>query len=153
MRWIGVRPQHGAIVQPQDEVTALTERGLEGDVAAHAKRGGKRQVTLMQSEHLPVLASLLRRPAIEPAALRRNLLVSGINLLSLVKLRFAVGPYVVLVGTGPCAPCATMDETLGEGGFQAARGHGGITARVERGGLIRLGDEIRVLDDEPDPPP
>jgi len=51
----------------------------------------------------------------------------------------------VLLGTGNCAPCAKLDETLGSGGFQAARGHGGITARVERGAVIRVGDAVRVL--------
>jgi MOSC domain-containing protein YiiM len=55
---------------------------------------------------------------------------------------------VVLVATGPCAPCGKMDEAIAAGGFQALRGHGGITARVERGGVIRLGDEVRLLPPE-----
>ena len=149
VRWVGVRPVHGDPMVPLDQVTAVEARGLEGDVASQAKRVGKRQVTLVQAEHLPVLGSLLGRDAVLPEELRRNVVVSGINLVALAKLRFAVGDEVILVGTGPCAPCIRMDEILGEGGFHAVRGHGGITAQIERGGVIRVGDVVRVLGDEP----
>ena len=99
----------------------------------------------MQAEHLSVLASLAGVAEVTPQMVRRNLLVSGINLVALVRLRFAIGEEVVLVGTGACAPCSKMDETIGAGAFQAMRGHGGITASVERGGAIRVGDTVRVL--------
>jgi len=147
--WIGVRGESDQAITVLSEVEAVAERGLLGDRAARGKRGGNRQVTLVQAEHLGVLASLTGAARVAPEQLRRNLLVSGINLLALVKLRFAIGEEVVLVGTGACAPCQKLEETLGQGGFQAARGHGGITARIERGGIIRVGDSVRVLPSEP----
>jgi MOSC domain-containing protein YiiM len=125
------------------EVELLEGRGLRGDVASRGKIGGNRQVTLLQEEHLSALAGLTGALEVRPEQLRRNVVVAGINLLALVKLRFAIGD-AVLEGTGPCAPCSKMDETLGPGGFQAARGHGGITARVVRGGVIRLSDPVWV---------
>ncbi len=142
--WIGVRPAPGASMLVLPEVEAIADRGLAGDRAAVARVGGKRQVTLVQAEHLPVLASLMRAERVEPQQLRRNLVIAGINLVSLTKLRFRIGGQVVLLGTGACAPCGSMDRTLGEGGFQAMRGHGGITAQVVRGGVIRIGDEVRA---------
>ncbi|MDQ3338834.1 MAG: MOSC domain-containing protein [Myxococcota bacterium] len=142
--WIGVRPAVGELIRAVDEVTAIAERGLDGDRAAHGAIGGNRQVTLIQAEHLPVIAALTGL-AVAPAKLRRNLVVSGVNVLSLARLRFAVGDEVILVGTGPCAPCTKLDTLIGDGGFQATRGHGGITARIERGGMLRLGDRVQVL--------
>ena len=149
IEWIGVRPGHAAAIRVLDRAVVLADRGLEGDrVSANLRGGGKRQITLVQAEHLDVIARLLGRDArqpIDPALLRRNLVVAGINLQSLARMRFAIGEGVVLEGTGPCEPCAKMDAALGEGAFHAMRGHGGITARVISGGTIALGDAVRAI--------
>lgn len=139
---IGLSPERRAPLIAVREARAETGKGLAGD--HHARAGGRRQVTLIQSEHLDVIARLLGRERIPPELLRRNLVVSGINLASLRTLRFQVGE-VELEGTGDCAPCSRMEEALGEGGYQAMRGHGGITAIVVRSGLLRVGDAVRAL--------
>lgn len=127
-------------MQVVSRVQALEGRGLEGDRKA-LRGGGERQVTLFQFEHLAVLASLLGREAVGPEAMRRNLAVSGINVLALRARRFAIGA-LLFEGTGYCSPCRRLEETLGRGGFNASRGHGGITARVLTQGWIAIGDEV-----------
>jgi MOSC domain-containing protein YiiM len=117
----------------------LAERGFEGD---HS-RGGKRAVTLIQAEHLPVISSLLGREA-TAALLRRNLVVSGINLSALRGAQLRVGGAEVEV-TGPCAPCSRMEQALGEGGYNAVRGHGGWCAQVVGSGPVVVGDAVAVL--------
>lgn len=147
---VGVIGDKGKLAPPR--LTALT--GEAGEVAvgpgtpAKPEPGGrgKRQVTLIQAEHLPVIAALLGREAadVTPDLLRRNLLVSGISLQGLKDRRFKIGE-VILEGTGDCHPCSRMEENFGPGGYTAVRGHGGITARVIQGGLIRVGDRVEAL--------
>jgi MOSC domain-containing protein YiiM len=80
---------------------------------------------------------------IVPQDLRRNLVISGINLFSLKGRRFKVG-QAILETTGWCQPCARLEQRLGHGTFQALRGHGGITARVLQSGIIRLDDALCI---------
>ena len=148
LEWIGVRPARRKEMVVVAEANLDIEVGLIGD-RFNGKPGSKRMVTLVQAEHLPVIASILDLDEIDPARLRRNLVVSGINLLSLKApgrdLVFSAGEAILQM-TGNCHPCSRMEENLGPGGFNAMRGHGGITAKVIAGGEIRLGSQIRVLD-------
>ena len=140
--WIGVRPARRAELMPVDAVRAVTERGLEGD-HYQGKLTGKRQVTLINAEHLVAIASMLGRPEVSPLLLRRNIVVKGINLLALKDKTFRIGE-AVLETTGECHPCSRMEENLGPGGYNAVRGHGGITAQVVEAGVIRVGDRVEV---------
>lgn len=103
-----------------------------------------RQVTLIQAEHLGVIATLARVQRVDPVALRRNLVVSGINLLALKNARLRVGEALLEI-VGPCQPCSRMEEAIGPGGYAAMRGHGGMTARVVEGGPIAVGDAVTAV--------
>lgn len=81
---------------------------------------------------------------VRPEQLRRNIVVSGINLLALKNQSFQLGE-AVLESTGPCHPCSRMEEALGAGGYNAMRGHGGITARVISPGNVQVGDKCVVV--------
>ena len=52
VQWIGLRPARDVPMQPVDVVLAEAGRGLAGDL--YAGGSGKRGVTLLQAEHLPV---------------------------------------------------------------------------------------------------
>jgi MOSC domain-containing protein YiiM len=128
-----------------EQTMALAGVGLADDRLGQRGEAelSTRQVTLIQQEHLPLIAAFARSGPLDPVDLRRNLVVSGINLLSLKKTRLQVG-QAVLELVGPCAPCSRMEEVIGPGGYAAMRGHGGMTARILEGGLIRVGDVVRV---------
>lgn len=144
VEWIGVRPGRGEPMRKQAALGAYPRGGLAGD--RYDGESGKRQVTLIQAEHLEAIASFLGLPApIDPSLVRRNIVVRGINLLTLKGRRFQVG-RAVLEHTGPCHPCSKMEAALGRGGYNAMRQHGGITARVVTGGMIKRGDTIVALD-------
>ncbi len=146
VQWIGVRPgREQAMISVQ-----AVEIDIGGGLVGDRYKGGpesKRQVTLIQAEHLIAVGSLLGRAPIDPALLRRNLVVSGINLSALHQAHFQVGA-VLLEGTGFCHPCSRMEAALGPGGYNAMRGHGGITARVLTPGTVRLNDEVAFSDSE-----
>lgn len=143
LEWIGLRPARRAAMQVVEEAILLAGQGLEGD--RYAGRNGARQVTLIQAEHLSAIGAYLGLEAAAPERLRRNLVVSGLNLLALKGRRFRIGA-AVLDMTGECHPCSCMEEEFGPGGYNAVRGHGGITARVLEGGAVRLGDAVARLD-------
>ncbi|WP_206667936.1 MOSC domain-containing protein [Teichococcus oryzae] len=144
--WIGVRPGRREAMLPLAEAMTTPEQGLAGDrYSSRTQR--TRQVTLIGAENLSAIASHLGRAEVEPALLRRNIVVAGINLLALKGHRIRLGGAVLEV-TGECHPCSRMEEVLGEGGYNAVRGHGGITARIIAPGMVRLGDAVQRLDDE-----
>lgn len=143
LAWIGLRPARRAPMQAAENVAAEVGRGLIGDYYAE-NPGSKRQVTLIQAEHLPVIAALSGHAVVPPEWLRRNLVVAGINLLALKDRRFRIGT-VLIEGTGLCQPCSHMETVLGPGGYNAMRGHGGITARVLHGGRLQLGDVVEYV--------
>jgi len=138
--------KHGEVVRAE-RAEVLDGLGLDGDHRSSRRSPdprSKRHVSLIQAEHLPVIAALLGRDTLDADEVRRNLVVAGINLLSLRDRTFRIGS-VVLEGTGPCHPCSRMESALGPGGFQALRGHGGITARVVNAGALRVGDPVEVI--------
>jgi MOSC domain-containing protein YiiM len=144
LAWIGLRPARRAPVVSRDSAILTTARGIEGD-HYDTRRDGPRQVTLIAMEDLAAIAAFIGVAEVAPELVRRNLVTSGINLLALKDRRFRIGA-ALLEGSGDCAPCGFMEQNLGPGGYNAMRGHGGITARVVEGGEIRLGDTVERVD-------
>jgi len=144
VRWIGLRPARRAALHAVEAASLDPDGGLAGD--HYSSRSRSRQVTLIGAEQVAAIAAYLGREMVEPELLRRNVVTSGINLFALAHARFRLGG-AVLEGTGPCQPCSRMEEALGVGGYNAVRGHGGITARVIEGGMVRLLDTVTRIDD------
>lgn len=139
VRWIGLRPARNVAMLSVQQVEANAGKGLAGD--RYASGSGKRGITLIQAEHLPVIAALSGHDEIPPALLRRNVVVSGIPLVALKERRFRIGS-ALFEGTDDCDPCSRMEAALGPGGYNAMRGHGGLCARILETGLVSVGDAV-----------
>jgi MOSC domain-containing protein YiiM len=128
-----------------DHTMAIAGIGLADDRLGQRGEAelSTRQVTLIQAEHLTVIAALAQVAEVDALGLRRNLVISGINLLALKNARVRVGAALLEI-VGPCQPCSRMEDTIGPGGYAAMRGHGGMTARVIEGGRIAVGDAVRA---------
>ncbi len=137
IEWIGLRPERREPLKIVEDVE-IAMGGLVGD---RRNTPGKRAVTLIQWEHLDVIAALVRQTKIDPAALRRNIAISGLNLMAVRNHGIRIGEAILSI-TGICAPCSRMEEVLGNGGYNAVRGHGGVTAEVLTPGRIAVGSAV-----------
>lgn len=141
--WIGVRELRREPLTPVKEVSVKIGEGLEGDRFS-GNPESNRQVTLIQAEHLSMVAGILGKDNIDPSLARRNIVVTGLNLLALKDQQFQIGE-VVLETTGYCYPCSRMEQNLGPGGYNAMLGHGGITAKVIKEGVIKVDDKVSLI--------
>ncbi|MCB1706126.1 MAG: MOSC domain-containing protein [Halioglobus sp.] len=143
LEWIGLRPERRAPLREVRQALAIAGCGLEGDHRAAKTPGSGRQVTLISREFIQQTAHFLGRDDIDPGILRRNLVVSGINLHALRHQQFTIGGALFEAGA-LCHPCSRMETALGAGGVAAMLGHGGLCCRILRGGTIAIGDTVLV---------
>ena len=139
--WLGIRPAKREPMEEPRNIMVDPKIGIVGD--RYAGRSGKRHLTIVQAEHLPVIASCLHVANVHPSQLRRNIVVSGINLLALKNQQIRIDDVTIEI-TGECHPCSYMEEVFGPGGYNAVRGHGGITARVLTAGKIDIGSKVEL---------
>lgn len=142
--WIGLRPKRREPLIAVAAAEAIAQYGLEGDHRMSKTPGSGRQITLISTEFIEQIEKFTGHSQIDPAILRRNLVVTGLNLNALRRQRFKVGD-AVLEATQLCHPCARMEQALGKGGVAAMIGHGGLCARIIKSGRIDLGSEVSVL--------
>ena len=129
-------PQKRAPMEELREAVAVQDAGLEG--CAHARPMGKRQVLLMDEE-------TLRAFHLAPGIVRENVTTQGLDVNGLAvgqKLRLGeVELQVSLV----CDPCEQI-ESLRPGLQAEMQGKRGMLCKVTRGGLLKAGDEIELME-------
>jgi MOSC domain-containing protein YiiM len=140
--WIGLRPARRRAPVVVAEAQAVAGRGLVGD-RGEVRPSRVRQVSLIDAAAIAAAAGQLGLATIDPALLRRNVVVAGVDFAAARGQRLRVGG-VLLAITGPCDPCARMEEALGEGGFEALRDRGGLTATVLEGGILRIDSPVAI---------
>jgi hypothetical protein len=138
-----VSPDAEAPLGRVDRVTALADRGLEGDRYAIGRGtfsgpGRGYQLTLVEEEALAAV-DLSWEDA------RRNIVTRGADLNALVGRRFRVGP-VECVGRRLAEPCAHLEKLVRPGLLRPLVHRAGLRADILVGGTIELGDEIAAAD-------
>ena len=141
--WIGVRPRRREPLEPVSRVEAVAEMGLRGDHRMGKTPGSGRQVTLISREFVTQIEQHLGKTGLDPAVLRRNIVVAGINLNALRRQQFWLGE-ALFEATQLCHPCARMEAELGPGGVIAMMGYGGLCTKVLQTGPIAIGDTLRL---------
>jgi len=149
LEWIGLRSERRGQVNSVIEALALAGLGLAGDHRSLKTPGSARQVTLISREYIESICRHTGQSSIDPALLRRNLVIAGMNMNLLRYQRLQIGE-VILETSALCHPCSRMDEALGAGGAAAMFGYGGLCAKVIQGGRLAVGDAVIRLAPNPE---
>ncbi len=124
-----------------ERVEAVVGMGLIGDRFYGYQQHYEGQVTFFGWEVFNDIVKTLNLNGKTPAALRRNMVLSGAPVTELIGHEFAIGE-AVFRGTKHCAPCSWMDHSLGAGALKLLRGRGGLRARVLQSGSLGKGPAV-----------
>jgi MOSC domain-containing protein YiiM len=139
-----IAPEATAPLTRVPEAHAVAGRGLEGDRYAEGRGtfAGRRgyDLTLIEAEAIEGLAE---DAAVEISweEARRNVVTRGIDLNSLVGVRFRIGE-VECVGRRLAEPCAHLERLTRPGVLRGLVHRAGLRADILTGGVIRPGDTV-----------
>ena len=136
------RRNHG--MMRVEEVLCEAGRGLAGDRYYDEESGAKTQVTFVDRKVVDEMCRTLGIVRPDYSSLRRNVLVSGVDLNSLIGKTFAIDG-VFFEGVEECKPCYWMDEAVAPGANAFLAGRGGLRCRILNGGILRCGENVLEL--------
>lgn len=132
---------------PLTEVSSIecvAGRGIRGDRFYDYKDNYKGQITFFSFEVFERLAAHFGLTNKSVGAVRRNVIVSGLDLNDLIGEEFSI-QGVRLRGTAHCRPCYWLDQAVAPGAEQFLAGNGGLRAQILSDGVISVGDAQLVL--------
>lgn len=169
--WLGrVANREAALQSAAVDVLPLSFAGPEGEAHGGLTRpscsrvmmmhprnteiANERQLSVLSAEELALIAADMGLPALDPALVGATLVIEGIpdfsHLPPSSRLQFAGGATIVvdmenLPCTLPARPIESAHTGFGARFKPAAKGRRGITARVEREGVLNLGDAVTLF--------
>lgn len=132
-------------MQRVNEVVCDAGLGLAGDRYHGERPGSKTQVTFISRDVLDSMCRSLGIDELDYSLLRRNILMSGVDLNTLIGKTFAIDG-IVFEGVEECKPCYWMDEAVKPGALSFLGGRGGLRCRILTGGTLRC-HETNLLTD------
>lgn len=147
IRQIFIAPGHsykgrhgkGALDEPMAEVAevqCVAGRGLVGDRYFDHQPDFKGQITFFSDSVYDELCrefGVFDKPR---SAFRRNVIIEGLDLNSLIGEEFEV-QGVRFSGSCEADPCYWMNSAFAEGAFESMKGRGGLRARILSDGILR----------------
>ena len=125
-------------------IECVAGHGIRGDRFYDYRDDYKGQITFFSFEVFEELIRHFRLTNISPGALRRNVVVSGIDLNTLIDDEFSI-QGVRLRGMAHCRPCYWLDQAVGPGTEKFLEGNGGLRAQILSDGVITVGDAQLVI--------
>ena len=142
----GGRGNHGEV--QVTSVDCVAGRGLRGDRYFDYQADFKGQITFVDLAALEKLRNFHRQHDLSLSAVRRNVVISGVDLNQLIGREFEIDG-VLFAGSEECRPCYWMNVAAGPGTeeFLKLEGRGGLRARILRDGRLRVGKTAVAVQD------
>lgn len=121
------------------KVECVAGRGLRGDRFFDYQEDYKGQITFFSAEVFDRLCDEFGIGDKPAGVLRRNIIVSGVDLLSLIGKEFEI-QGVRFCGTQHCAPCEWMNVAFAPGAKEFLRDNAGLRARIVNEGTLTVGE-------------
>lgn len=127
------------------QIECVAGRGIRGDRFFDYRNNYKGQITFFAQEVFVEMARTFGLTNKSPGVLRRNVIVSGVELNDLIGSDFGL-QGVLFRGTAHCAPCSWMETAFTPGAEKFLAGRGGLRARVLTDGLLSVGEaQLKIL--------
>lgn len=136
--------RHGQTAESQpivehESIELIAGKGIVGDRFFDWKEDYKGQITFIDLAVIEEIRNHAGNPALPASAFRRNVVVSGLDLNSLIGTIFEIGD-IRFQGTEECKPCYWMDEACGKPGTEdLMKGKGGLRCRILDDGMLKVG--------------
>ena len=118
-----------------DSIECVAGHGIQGDRFFDYRDDYKGQITFFSLEVFDELCAAFQLQDCSPAQLRRNVIVRGVDLNSLLAADFEV-QGVGFRGAGECKPCYWMNDAIILGAEDFLKGRGGLRARILTNGQL-----------------
>jgi MOSC domain-containing protein YiiM len=137
-------------IEEHESIELVAGRGIPGDRFFDWKDDYKGQVTFIDLAVVDAIRDHAGKPDLPAAAFRRNVVISGVDLNTLVGQRFHLNG-ILLEGTEECRPCYWMDRACGKDGTEdLMKGRGGLRCRIIESGTLQTGPaRVEVVSNRP----
>jgi|TARA_B100000809_G_scaffold232552_1_gene248585 MOSC domain-containing protein YiiM len=127
---------HGVV--DEEGIECVAGSGIQGDRYFDFKEDFKGQITFFDASVYEAVKENFELPDLGAEAFRRNVIVKGVDLNSLIGKKFRIGE-VEFEGSEEAAPCHWMDDACADGVHEFLKGNGGLRARIRVGGTLKKG--------------
>ncbi len=134
----GGEPGNSPLIE-QQRIDCVAGKGLLGDRYFNHQEDYKGQITFFSAEVFEKLCERFGMRDKPAGVLRRNVIVSDVDLLSLIGCDFEI-QGVKFHGTQHCAPCEWMDVAFAPGAKEFLKDNAGLRAKILADGPIAVGE-------------
>ena len=118
------------VAEEHESIELIAGKGIVGDRFFDWKEDYKGQITFIDAAVVDEVKQKIGQPDLSPAVFRRNVVIEGVNLNSLIGKNFSLGD-AQFAGVEECSPCYWMDRATGrEGVEELLQGRGGLRCRI-----------------------